>query len=553
MIDQNILYSECPCGSGKKFKFCCYPSIRDDLPRDPTRADVTDAIRLRSRVARLTELTTKSGVLDLDRFHELIGRGLHHLHSGRFREAKSILLQAKDEFSMMPTAYNNLALCALVQGDLKETEEWVQEVVRRFPTENPFGLAMYADIRYLRGDVIGALDIIERAERIEPPSVDQAVRVCESMAHFKDHERIVRYAEKSGYADDPGMAFFLGIALANLGRHADAARFLRIAVRGTQPDYATRILDEVTAGKRPQTICGDWMYFTPESFTLFAGLMKSVQDGDKQQIDLSSEALAEMVEVETNAGLIGVSEAIKILSGSVTKRTEKMLDALRSDASRPESIRKAAKKAYEKQFVNNDLGKRLRSMPEGQLEKMIITEDAATHAPLDPAYEESYFKAVRIGLAPSSNETDLKEALRLLEDLHVKVPDNPAVSNNYASVLARLGRAEESAAVIRACFAHHPEYVFGAANYLTNLMVSGKMDEARAMIENYRLPQRIHPDAYLAWLRVEMRYYEMIGDAKRLRNVKRSMDRISKEFKRAHAATNTLRRKKVAGSQRKKN
>lgn len=541
MIDQNILYAECPCGSGKKFKFCCYPSIRDDLPRDPTRADVTDVIRLRSRVARLNELEAKSGVLDLDRFHELIGRGLGHLHNGRYREAKHVLLQAKDEFGMLPTAYNNLALCALVQGNLKEAEEWVQEVVRRFPTENPFGLAMYADIRYLRGDVIGALDIIERAERIEPSSVDQAVRVCESMAHFKDHERIVRYAEKSGYADDPGMAFFLGIALANLGRHADAAQSLRIAVRGTQPDYVTRILDEVTAGKRPQTICGDWMYFTPASFTLFASLMKSVKDGAGQQADLSSEALAEMVEVETNAGIIGVSEAITVLSTTFAKRAERMLDALRSDASRPKSVRKAAEKAYAKQFAEDDLGKRLRSMPDGQIEKMIITEEAATHAPLDPAYEESYFKAIRIVLNRASKESDLKEALRLLEDLHAKLPDDPAVSNNYASVLARLGRAEEAEAVIRECFAQHPEYVFGAANYLTNLMGSGKMDEARAMIENYRLPLRIHPDAYLSWLRVEIRYYEMIGDAERLRNVKRSMDLVSKEFKRGCAATNASR------------
>ena len=122
--------------------------------------------------------------------------------------------------------------------------------------------------------------------------------------------------------------------------------------------------------------------------------------------------------------------------------------------------------------------------------------------------------------------------MRLLEDLHAKVPDDPAVSNNYASALARLGRAEEAESIIRECFAHHPEYVFGAANYLMHLMVAGKMDEARAMIENYRLPQRIHPDAYLSWLRVEMRYYDMIGDAMRRRNVKRSMDLVSKQFKR---------------------
>ena len=535
MIDQGILYSECPCGSGMKFKFCCYPSVRGDLPRDPTRADVTDAIRRRSRAARLTELATKSGTLDWERFHELIGCGLRHLHSGEFREAKRALLQAKDEFGMLPTPYNNLALCALVQGKLEEAEKWVQEVVRKFPTENPFGLAMYADIRYLKGDVVGALDILDRAEQITPPSVDQAVRVCESMAHFKNHERIVRYAEKSGYADDPNMAFFLGIALANLGRHDKAARSLRLAVRGTQPDYVASILDDVTAGRRPQTICGDWMYFTPNSFTLFAGLMKSIDDGGGQQADLSSEVLAEMVEVNTNAGLITDSKAIKILSKSFAKRAERILDALRSDASRPARVRKAAEKAYAEQFAGNDLGKRLRSMSDGQLQKMIITEEAATHAPLDPAYEESYTKAVRICLDPSSGKSELKEARRLLEDLRAKVPDNPAVSNNYASALARLGCVEEAEAVIRECFAHHPEYVFGAANYLGHLMSADKMDEARAMIENYRLPQRIHPDAYLAWLRVEMRYYDRIGDAERSRNVKRTMDLIAKQFKRENA------------------
>ena len=535
MIDQTILYSECPCGSGRKFKFCCYPSIRADLPRDPTRADVTEAIRRRSQSARLAELGATLGVLNLDRFYDLLGGGLRHLHSGRYRDAKRAFLQAKDEFGMLPTAYNNLALCALIQGRLKEAEEWVQEVVRRFPAENPFGLAMCADIRYLKGDVIGALDVIERAERIAPPSVDQAARVCESMAHFKDHERIARYAEKSGYADAPDIAFFLGVALANLGREAEAARYLRIAVRGMQPDYVKCILDEVTAGKRPQTICGDWMYFTPESFTLIAGLLKSVKAGGEQQADLSSEALAELIEVEANAGIISFAEAINVLSTTIAKRSAAMLDALRSDESRPDSVRKAAEDAYVKHYTNNNLGRNLSEMRDGQLQKVLVTEEAATHAPLDPAYEESYLKAVRICLDASSRKSDLKVALRLLKDLHSKIPDNPAVSNNYASALSRLGRTEEALSVVRECFAHHPEYVFGAANYLASLISSEKMDEAKAMIEKYRLPQRIHPDAYLAWCRVETRYYEMIGDEERLQNVKRGMDLVANEFKRRGA------------------
>ena len=535
MIDQNILYAECPCGSGKKFKFCCYPSIRANLPRDPTLADVTAAIRQRSQSARLAEFGGKSGVLDKDRFHELIRQGLRYLHSGRYGAAERVLLQAKDEFGMLPTAYNNLALCALVQGKLKEAEEWVQEVVRRFPTENPFGLAMYADIRYLKGDVIGALDVIERAERITPPSVDQAVRVCESMAHFKDHERIVRYAEKSGYSDNPNIAFFLGVALANLGRETEAVRFLRIAVRGMRSEYAKHILDEVTTGKRPQTICGDWMYFTSETFTLFASLVQNVKDGGAQQANLSSEALAELIEVDANEGTIGIAEAINVLSGAVSKRSEMMLNALRSDASRPESVRKAAEDAYVKNYSDDNLGCNLRERPNEQIQKMILTEEAATYAPLDPAYEDGYFKAVRICLDPSSTKSDLETAMLLLKDLHAKFPDHPAVSNNYASALSRLGRMEEALPVVRECFAHHPEYVFGAANYLSMLISFRKMDEAKAMIENYRLPQLIHPEAYLSWCKVEIMYCKMVGDEEQLRNVKHAMDFVLKEFKRRDA------------------
>ena len=40
-IDGNILYAPCPCGSGKKFKFCCTQTVRDYLPDNPTPAIAT--------------------------------------------------------------------------------------------------------------------------------------------------------------------------------------------------------------------------------------------------------------------------------------------------------------------------------------------------------------------------------------------------------------------------------------------------------------------------------------------------------------------------------
>lgn len=146
MIDQNVLYSDCPCGSGKKFKFCCYPVVRSELPRNPSRSDVTTAIRKVSATRRLAERKDEISIVDLDRFHELMRRGLRHLNSGEYKASKEVFLDALKEFDMLPTAYNNLAVCALVQGNLEEAEKWVQEVVRKFPVENPFGLALLADL-----------------------------------------------------------------------------------------------------------------------------------------------------------------------------------------------------------------------------------------------------------------------------------------------------------------------------------------------------------------------------------------------------------------------
>jgi tetratricopeptide (TPR) repeat protein len=531
MIDQNILYAECPCGSGKKFKFCCYPSVRADLPHNPTRAEVVDVIRQHAHSEKLVEISHKKGALDLDRFHMLIKRGLNYLHSGEYQNAEEQFLQVKEEFGFLPTAYNNLALCALVQGDLKKAEDVISEAIRKFPEENPFGMAIHADIKYIKGDIIGAREIISRVENITPPTVDQAVRVCESMAHFKDHERIERYLAKYGYVDNPEAAFFYGIALANLGREHEAAKALRIALKCSMSHYVKDILDKIIASEKADTICGDWMYFTPENFMIFSGLLQNMHDGGEAQVDLAAEAYAELLEIEANSGVFDIKQVIKALNGLVSKRSERMLDALRSDESRPRDIRKAAEKAYLKMFGRNDLGQKLQEIPDGQFRKVQITEEAATNAPLEPAYEESYFKALKIIQNPFSKKSALNKAVRLLEDLYDKIPDNLAVCNNYASALSLVGRVEESIAVIKNCFANHPEYVFGAANYLSTLVFNGKIAEAKAMHDNYSLPQRIHPDAYLAWCRAELRYYSLIGEMGYIQNVEKTIKMIKENFK----------------------
>ena len=39
-IDNELLYGPSPCGSGKNFKFCCWPKCRDELRGDFSRAEL---------------------------------------------------------------------------------------------------------------------------------------------------------------------------------------------------------------------------------------------------------------------------------------------------------------------------------------------------------------------------------------------------------------------------------------------------------------------------------------------------------------------------------
>ena len=100
----------------------------------------------------------------------------------------------------------------------------------------------------------------------------------------------------------------------------------------------------------------------------------------------------------------------------------------------------------------------------------------------------------------------------------------------HASVLSRLGRMDKAFGIVRDCFAQHPEYVFGAANYLRQLLAFERVGEARAVVDNYRLPQRIHPDAYIAWMKSEMIFFEQTGDKERAQNTQDAIELIQKQF-----------------------
>ena len=59
-IDSAILYGPCPCGSGKKFKFCCLPEVRDGrfaVPSEISPEDCAIPLKTEMRIAVERELS----------------------------------------------------------------------------------------------------------------------------------------------------------------------------------------------------------------------------------------------------------------------------------------------------------------------------------------------------------------------------------------------------------------------------------------------------------------------------------------------------------------
>ena len=78
-IDQNILYAPCPCQSGKKFKFCCWPKYRDRIDDGMSMSEITVMIR--------GDELDMSGVLANDEANGLFDMGYDLMKKGDIEQA----------------------------------------------------------------------------------------------------------------------------------------------------------------------------------------------------------------------------------------------------------------------------------------------------------------------------------------------------------------------------------------------------------------------------------------------------------------------------------
>lgn len=526
-MDSEALYSPCPCGSGKKFKFCCWPELRAELPREATLADAACKIRAKKEPAGFTDLDEKGRALYV-RALDLLHEGLDKMRDGRFAEAIKIFRKGRKVWDF-PTFDNNEAQCLFFQAKFKEAEEVIRQGLEKSPQRNPFALAILSDVLYFKGRLGDSHQTAMGAAALQPPSEDAVVKVCESLARFGEHQRILDYIRESSMGDAPSVCYYAGIAAANLNRPVEALRSLgRAAQDARYVEIGAQARARLEHSVSPGSVLGDWPYFTELNYPGFL-VAKNILEGGRTADQMSCmDVLSDIAEIALNRNLLGSKEVLELLKECHTPKAERIVDALRRNPDFSEETNRAAEREYKKQYGKTGLGDRLRSAR--HLDRLVISNEVTTLSPLSPEANATYRRSIEIIGDAASTRKDLENAVRMLRELESAAPEKWVFETNRAAALEQLGRKDEAAAICEKVFAEHPEYVFGAANYLCNLVVSGRLDEAKAMEEKYRLPSPVHPLAYRAWTRVQVRLFAALHDEMRLENTEKALQMIEEQL-----------------------
>lgn len=309
-INHEILYMPCPCGSGSKFKFCCWKKYRDCIDDSMTRTQIVQTVRCEN--AGLY-------VPNPDREVQKLAEDAHEVLFER-QDAKSALELYRKLVELAPeddSSWNNLAICEWEAGHVEAAAEWQRqgfEKGKRY--RNTFGFASMAIYLHALGRDGEAAEWLERAlEDRLPLSRDFVARVCFALALFRRHQDILDYAVGSRMDDDGRVAFFKGVALANLGRAAEAEAVLGDVDELPLLPTAERYLECVGHGCTPRSVrSGEWPYFTFAMFPPARWLEGDLKEG-REPCACPSGMLVEAIGVLVAESLRTPAELLKLIQG----------------------------------------------------------------------------------------------------------------------------------------------------------------------------------------------------------------------------------------------
>ena len=321
-IDSSILYMPCPCGSGSKFKFCCWPKYRMQLDTDMTKAEIVQTVRCKN--AGSYDRDEDSEAVQLcDRAHDLL------VDEHDAVEAGTLFRRAREIDPHDPGAWNNGAVCSWELGNVEEACEIQRQGIENATYRNTFGMAAMATFLHVLGRDEEAADWIRRAlEDKLPLSRDVVVHVCKALALFRRHREILDYAAASGMDGDENVAFFKATALANLGKTGEALPIFNSIGNIAYGAAAKHYADCIEQGISPTSAYpGDWPYFEPKLFPPARWFDKAMSEG-RDPFARYPNVAVDAMEVLVSDGSRSPSELLKLLEGRSGERIAQLREGL---------------------------------------------------------------------------------------------------------------------------------------------------------------------------------------------------------------------------------
>jgi len=527
VMDLKDPYRPCPCGSGKKYKFCCQQKHRQQAAQEK-KASLLFFPAADDNDPALRDIPDDVLVFEMEEGRRLCTKGLKLMGKGQYKAAIPWLQKAHDAEPKIYTPANNLALCLLITGKLQGAIRVQRESLEISPLENPFGLANLASFLYIANQEDEARQYLEEACSMVMPSADACVKVCETLARFKRHKDILRVADRSDYKTHPDVCFFTGVAALNLGKARRARQdLLAVSLGHPKKEMVQRYLKQQRETGKPDTLLGDWPYLLPYEVCpiklIEAELKRDEKDWGARRI--AADICEAWINDDADKAPAGI---MPMLDLATHPHAVKLLRAIVNGTFGPDQLRIQALMALQKRgcigpkqdveiFIK---GRRTRISAMGTQ----MNPDIRYGGTLPPALEERYIKAIKASQARRPDQARLAETYL---DILRQVPDFFPAEYNYAMTLLNRDRTEEAIPILQKLTVQHPEYLFAPASLLQAYLRQDQLEQARELVEKVDLPAEVHPAAMAIWQIAQTLYYEQIEEYQSARECLRMARQIA--------------------------
>jgi tetratricopeptide (TPR) repeat protein len=521
-IDSSILYAACPCGSGKKFKFCCFEKVRNDL-YDGIGPDGV-AAKVKDRFAPFTDDPGVDPVADRAAI-DAACRGKRALMSGEFADSAWHFREARTACPNMISAWDSEVTGLWGIGEYEMALETARASLASPNGGSVFGLAQMAEIEYFLGDDAAYEKHVEEAVgKGRPTSVHAAVKVCQALALSRRHKDIFDYALRYGAKNSTDLSFYAATAAANLGKRQEAQHFIdALSDDGRENVLVESLalaLDDTEDGV-PESTCpfGDWQYFTLEDYPAQDLVGKAIAE----RLPEHRNVICDVAEILLGEHSIDKAAALEALAAYYGGRVSE----LRRFLAETEEFDDIFADEYERFPTSGNEIAMQRTLLDFGFGPVVLNGWAPNEGSVQDITEaEAFDKAVRelasADLNPGTPRWD--EIREFLHSLYEKYPDRPACGTNYANMLREEGKYDEAYAVLNQMRKVNPLSVYVTATALRFATCDDDEQKAAKIIRSFRLPGRLHPTTYEYWLNAKKDYYEYVRDDVSVENIERELD-----------------------------